>query len=110
MKYRGATSIPAKMWKKLIEIARMYPAPQQFYEKAVELGKEYDIDEKQLIAWGTIDAHHKPKQPRTPPPATPRQVEENIRNYIEPREQPAPLVTEEDIVRGHRKPEKGEKR
>lgn len=77
-KYRGATSIPAKMWKKLIEIARTYPAPHQFYEKAVALGKDYDITEKELIAWGTIDPHHKPK------------------------------ITEQDIVRGHREERRGD--
>ena len=103
-KYRGATSIPAKMWKKLVEIAHMYPNPQQFYEKAVALGEQYGIGEKELIAWGTIDPHHKPKTP------TVAEAEgEIIRSaaqaptpsYYEPREQAPPLITEEDIARGH---------
>lgn len=112
-KYRGATSIPAKMWKKLIEIARMYPNPAQFYDKAIALGKEYDIGEKELIAWGTIDPYHKP------PTRSVASVEEKIirsaaqtptPNHYEPHEQSPPpveeefgMVTEEDIVRGHRK-------
>lgn len=105
-RYRGATSIPAKMWKKLIELARMYPAPQQFYEKAVALGKEYDIDEKELIAWGTIDPHHKPKE--TPAPTEQQKTRHRARlyNYTEPPEQQPPPITEEDIVRGHREKEK----
>lgn len=102
-KYRGATSIPAKMWKQLVNIAHLYPNPTQFYEKAVALGKEYDISEKELIAWGTIDAHHKPKAP--PPISEPQKTSHHPRqlNYTEPPGQPAP-VTEEDIVRGHRDP------
>lgn len=56
--YRGATSLPAKMLKRLSAIAQQFPNPKQFYQEAIALGREYDVGETELLAWGIIDAYH----------------------------------------------------
>ncbi len=53
--------VPMRMWKELIALSKFYPAPAQFYNMAVALGRKYNFSERDMILKGLIDEHHKPK-------------------------------------------------